>query len=144
MFRPRKGKIEERTSSFEVQKQVTFDKLLQTNPRLDFFSLSIQLRKFVFDGFLSKISNEMFIFFSSCLILFFFRFSTLIAHDRSDSEDPIARFVCVRVFMKRKFSSIQLLAGHLILRFSGLSSARYSTIKMAVKIGAIIMKTSIN
>ena len=37
MFRPRKGKIEERTSSFEVQKQVTFDKLLQTNPRLDFF-----------------------------------------------------------------------------------------------------------
>ena len=70
MFRPRKGKIEERTSSFEVQKQVTFDKLLQTNPRLDFFPLLIQLRKFVFDRFLLKISNNMFIFFLATLFFF--------------------------------------------------------------------------
>ena len=104
MFRPRKGKIEERTSSFEVQKQVTFDKLLQTNPRLDFFSLSIQLRKFVFDGFLWMISNEMFIFFLPAYFFsLFFRFSTLIAHDRSDSEDPIARFVCESVHEKEIF-----------------------------------------
>ena len=55
MFRPRKGKIEDRISSFEVQKQanlplaqkqVTFDKLLQTNPRLVFLRVRCYNRAF--------------------------------------------------------------------------------------------------